>query len=180
MSVTLTAVLPNKFQVAAFASTIETGIREIADGVEADFLKTVATWNSRPAFTKSINPSSISISTSMVTVNVGTNDVIYGYVSKGTGSHGIFAKPGKALMFAPGGVPKTKPGMIGSGAGAPGSVLHIQREVIHPGIAARDFDTTIAVKWQPMLDKIMSSTISRAAVASGHSIAGAFKGVFGR
>jgi hypothetical protein len=180
MTASLTAVLPNKFQIAAFAATIDEGIKEAAKGMEADFQKTVATWNTKPTFTKVIEPTAISISTRYVTIRIKTDDKIYGYVSKGTSKHIITAKPGKALVFAPGGAPKTQPRVIGSGAGAPGSVIHVQREVEHPGIVARAFDETIAVAWKPKFNKLMATTVSRAVKASGHSVAGAFKGLFGR
>lgn len=180
MTVELKAVLPKKFNVKAFDIELSKSLKKIADDIEKDFILTVNTWSRRPKFDKTVKPASIARGTKEVKINVDTADVVYGYVTRGTGSHVITAKEGRLLQYAIDSVPKTRQRVIGSSSGSPGSIFYREPEVVHPGIRPRMFEETIAEKWRPLFQKRMETAMARAVAASGHKLKGSIKAFFGR
>lgn len=107
-----------------------------------EFRRTTATWKHKPEFVEEIE-----VTADEMTVLLGTDDEIYGYLDRGTGLYGPSAsmypivpkRPGYPLKFASGYTAKTTPGVIGSHAGGPFGDVVRTMAVMHPGIRARDF-----------------------------------------
>ena len=125
-------------------------MRDVARMAEQEAMKryqrTTSTWSDRPRFESSTDYTSNS-----VTVSVGTDNDIYGFVDKGTGLWGpkrakyeIKPKgPGYPLRFRSGYKAKTTPGVLGSGGGGPFGPTVTAWSVMHPGIKTRGFTAMI-------------------------------------
>jgi len=166
-------IKPQRLKEAAMRAELVKGMKEIADGIEQDYQKTVATWGDKPKFEQlfDLGPP--------ITMLVGTDNEIYGYVDKGTkdaAPYPIFAgiytgkSSKKALAFPSQSTPKTKPNVIGSFGGSRGKVDTVRAYVIHPGIEPRNFSKEITKKWTPRFKRRMEKAMSRAAKASGHAL----------
>lgn len=83
---------------------------------------------------------------------VGTNDLIFKFVDRGTKPHPIDPRPERGpnarLIFYTGGAPKTYPGVLGSGSGRQGTTLAVARHVNHPGTEARWFTKAVDKFWR--------------------------------
>jgi hypothetical protein len=126
--------------------------KEIGREALLKFRQTVSTWDHKPAFEEIID-----VGADEVTVLVGTDDKIYGYLDRGTGLYGprgakypiVPKQPGYPLKFMSGYQAKTVSAaavgarggssFVGARAGGPfGEVVRAQA-VMHPGVKPRDF-----------------------------------------
>jgi hypothetical protein len=155
----------------AFRPIFLNELRKAGRDIIADFKKTTATWDTDVKFEMQISLSG------GLSVEVYTENKIYGYVDKGTkGPYPIFAgiftgkSNKKALAFSSQFAPKTIPGVIGSSAGARGSIDTVRPYVTHPGIKAREFSREIEKKWQTIFKRRMEKALSEARKACGHAI----------
>lgn len=147
----LKPILPrDAFDVRAFRRARDQALDTTAKWVKREFEKTTASWKDEPKFTIDSPRDNERI--------IGTDDERYGYVDDGTRPHVIVAR-GKVLRFAPGGTAKTKPRVIGSGAGSRGGVTIFRPRVQHPGTAAREFSETIGEQAEQELAKNMQRAI---------------------
>lgn len=134
---------------------IERAITNALDGVAKaaliDFKVTTQTWKNKPEFeiTRTANSRIVS-----------TDNVIYGYVNDGTRAHIIRPRRAKVLRIPQSSTPKTKPGVIGSGAGLRANAFFYSKAVRHPGTKARRFDRAIAKKWQREFANILQRAIA--------------------
>lgn len=156
MSFKMKAIVPkNLYRTEKLLDAVETGLDEGAEGVSSDFDKTVSGWDTSVDFTITKKP---------FQRIVGTNNKIYGYVNFGTPAHTILPKRGRFLVFTVGGKAKTAPRVIGSSRGSRGGKRIFARRVRHPGTKAREFNITIAEKWDsgPLLE-VVQGQIDKAA-----------------
>lgn len=137
---------------------IETTGNETLHAIEDDFKKTARTWRTKVDWILiQLYPSGNSL-----TGASGTNNKIYGYVSQGTKPHVIKPKRSKYLRFLSGYRAKTIAGRIGSNAGgAYGTDVYAQT-VNHPGTKAREFEETVAAKYQKVIEKRMQEALNKA------------------
>lgn len=119
---------------------------------------TTRTWQRKPQFDVAVLQSG----TDYVVV-AGTDDDIYGYVDTGTRPHIIRPRRSRYLRFQVGGRPKTRPGVIHSYPGAPGTDWRSAYFVLHPGAGARRFTATIARRRQKSLEQDISQGIAKVA-----------------
>lgn len=119
---------------------VENGLTGAALSVKADFGVTVQTWKHKPKF---------KIEKSAGKRIVSTDSDIYRYVSEGTDV--------RYAVMTPDFKPKTRPGYIGSSAGA-GGVFAFSKFPL-PGIEPRDFAITIGKKWNRELPVILQRAI---------------------
>lgn len=138
----------------ALARAIETTLNTAARGAKRDFGHTTRTWSPKD------RPKFVIVRLAYQRV-VGTDSKIYQYVTRGTKPHVIRAKKGKALHFAMGGRPKTRPNWIGSNKGRQGTNWQVVSKVNHPGNAPRNFEQVIGQKCQKELPRIMQEAIDR-------------------
>jgi len=119
-------------------AAIEKSLDANARATQAEYEKTVATWNDKPVFT---------ITKTKYGRSIGTRDKIYKFVDGGTRPHIIKPKgPGYPLRFATGGSPKTKPQIVSSYNGKPGDQPRAAYLVHHPGTKARGFTKILTVR----------------------------------
>lgn len=130
-------LITNPFNDKAHRRAIKQALDIEAALVLLDFQKTTATWNDEPQFTAESDGEYSRV--------IGTDDENYQRIDEGTRPHVIVAH-GKALAFAPGGSPKTRPRVIGSSGGSKGSGVVFTKRVQHPGFDGRAFAETIAEK----------------------------------
>lgn len=152
----LIPIIPKGFaaQMKALPNAVKVGMRQAAEAVKADYETSTATWNHSVTFT---------ITEAGDTLNVGTDDTIYGYVDQGTRPHIIVPRHGKVLRFNVGGSPKTTPGRLKSSSGSQGATVVIRPRVNHPGTAARGFTQLVAQRWrrgvQPFVRKALEEAL---------------------
>ena len=91
----------------------------------------------------------------------GTDDTIYGYVTRGTKPHGEDAVNANMMFFATDSVPKTTKGTIGSKGNSNNSDFVFTKHVDHPGIEARGFEDTISTRRQRNLQTNVQAAIAR-------------------
>lgn len=130
---------------------ITNAIEGVAKDALVDFKVTTQTWRSKPEF---------EITRTSDSRIVSTDNVIYGYVNDGTRAHIIRPRRAKVLHIPQGGTPKTKPGVIGSGAGLRANAFFYSKAVRHPGTKARRFDRAIAKKWRREFANILQRAIA--------------------
>lgn len=145
----ISAIRPRKSTVldaAAFLAAVGDGIEDTANAMIKDFERTTATWERQPVF--QIMGKASRVGSRVVSVTVGTDDEIYGYVSNGTKPHLIRPKNGTILRFQTGYTAKTAPGRFLSTAGGASGAFAFAKEVHHPGSKPRRFNELIARKYQ--------------------------------
>ena len=133
---------------------IQTALVQVGKEITQDFEKTTQTWTDKPEFQTLTddNPPS---------VLVGTDDLIYKFVSGGTKvRYATMTNPFQA---------KTQPGVIGSRAGV-GGMLFISKKHPRPGIKARKFEQTIQKKWKASFKRRMKLALTNGLKRSGHYI----------
>lgn len=101
----------------------------LGDRIEEDFRKTYKTWEHKPDFTRKDT-----VRNGVYKTEVYTDDRIYTFVNDGTSV--------RYATMTGDFVPKTQPGVLGSGPGR-GGVLYVSRQRPRPGIIAREFDLQI-------------------------------------
>lgn len=102
--------------------------------------------------------------------SVGTDEPIYGYVTRGTRPHLITPVRAKVLVFGSGKYnPVTRPGVLGSrrvgvglqGTGGVAKPVFAKR-VRHPGTKARGFEELVAKKLQPSFGVSIQAALLKA------------------
>jgi hypothetical protein len=91
----------------------------------------------------------------------GTNDPIFGYVSRGTKPHMIRPRRAKALRFRGGSIAKTRPGSLLPGKGGATGGFVSSKGVKHPGTKPRRFEEQVARIMQPKLQRNVQDAINR-------------------
>jgi len=157
-TITFKPILPGKFNAKAFDDEFLKGMNEVRKLILSEFMKTVETWNAgeKPDFIDLTYHAANGIIS-----EVYTRSLIYKFVTGGT-------KTRHAVMTEDF-IPKTMPGIIGSGRGR-GSVKYISKKVNKPGIQARNFDKVIAKKTEPTFKSIMNNALRAAVKRCGHAM----------
>jgi hypothetical protein len=164
-------IKPQKLKTADLRLSLLNEMRKVGTEIKKDFEKTTATWQHKPKF-----ETVVSLMQPGPTVLVGTDDEIYGYVSKGTKPHPIFAgiytgkSNKKALAFPSKFSPKTRPGVIGSTAGSRGGDMVVRPYVQHPGTKPRNFEEAIEKIWKKKFKKRMEAAMREVAQKSGYGL----------
>lgn len=164
-------IKPKRLKDDAFRLEILNEVRKTGRDIRKDFEKTTATWKRKPEF-----DIDISLTAPGPIVEVSTDNKIYRFVNDGTDPHPIFAgiftgkSNKKALAFFPSSTPKTAPGIIGSGSGSQSGDRVARPYVDHPGTKARNFDETIAKKWEKLFKRRMEAAMVKGAKKSGYML----------
>ena len=148
---------PIRQQVDAVLRAMDNTLTAVAENIKVDFLTTTRTWSeeNQPDFkvTKRGRYKRV----------IGTDSLIYKFVTLGTKPHTISPKPGGAgvLVFNVPYRAKTAPMQVRSKAGGAGATQVItNRSVEHPGTDARDFHKAIADKWRPKAQTMLERNIA--------------------
>lgn len=150
------AIKPSKMRAPGVRAEVRNSARRMATQIKQDFDKTVKTWTRKPKFEKITSTAG-----GNVAVLVGTDNEIYGYVSRGTKPHRIEPKNAPFLVFQTGYKAKTTPNVIGSTVGGPTGPTVRAKGVTHPGTDARNFDEVITKKWEPRFKREMEAAMKR-------------------
>ena len=165
------SIKPKRLKQDALRLTLLNEMRKVGTQMKADFEKTTATWTHKPKFEVVV-----SLTQPGPTLLVFTDDEIYGYVSKGTKPHLIFAgiytgkSDKKALAFPSKSSPKTRPGVIGSSAGSRGGTTVVRPYVSHPGTKPRKFEEAIQKIWMKKFKRQMEAAMKKAVQQSGFAL----------
>lgn len=150
-----------------FVQALGDAVQDTADQVIADYRKATSTWEHQPVFR--IMARTARVGNRFTSVDVGTDDEIFGYVDLGTKPHVIRPKNGKVLAFKTGGSPKTRPNRLLATGGSAGTDQAFAKEVHHPGTKARNFSKLLYTKHSQRntLGKALQSRITAAAAKGG-------------
>lgn len=153
--ITIEAILPDKeiIDMPEMQKQIKRVLRRTARRVEGDYKRTTDTWKKRPDFDTILNE---------YEAIIGTDNIIYIYVERGTRPHPIRAVRAPRLIFNTQFAPKTQPGQLKSSPGFSGPPVASKLEVQHPGTEARDFTKVIAKKTQPQFQRDLEKAIKKA------------------
>lgn len=171
--ITFRTISPSAFNVGALERELKKAQKEWMLKVLKEYRKTTKYWKHKVAFWGRGTERGF-----VTTIEIGTDDEIYGYVDEGTGQAagrgGKYPitpkKPGGVLAFPSKSTPKTKPGRLRSGYGRRGKTIVFAKKVMHPGIKPRDFSGQIKKKMEPVLERDMQTAMGRGAKKSGHAI----------
>lgn len=163
----LTSIIPRPLNSAGIKLALIEGMRDVGVEIRDNFEDTTKTWKRKVKFEPLVNVPIVGVD--KITSETVSEDEIYGYVSSGTKPHPIFPRNAKALAFPGQFIPKTFPGIIGSGSGFSGPVDQFRNWVAHPGIEARKFDLEIKNKQSKNFKNILDNAMRIARKASGHA-----------
>ncbi|HLE03779.1 MAG TPA: hypothetical protein VI729_04085 [Anaerolineales bacterium] len=132
-----------------------------ANIVRDDFQKTTNTWTRKPNFRKE-GPRQKGPDLEAI---VSTDQDVYRFLTRGTRKNYPIPKNPfmgrRRLRFREGYKAKTRPRVIGSRAGGAFGKTRFARQVIHPGIEARNFDIEIARRRQKNHENLIRLAIRR-------------------
>lgn len=174
MAIVIKAIKPKKFNEKAYRAQLTRAAREVRDDMQAEFRKTVRTWEGdKPTF-KSI----IEVSDKEMAVMVSPGGNAKGaqkweWLNAGTRPHVIAAKrPGGRLAFYGSGfVSKTMPGVLTTRAGRRAdSGFTRPAAVMHPGTEPRRWDEMIQQAYEPRFRSRMERAMRDANRDSGHEM----------
>ncbi len=135
-------------------------LRSVGTTVKNDFVRTIRTWSNKPSFVQR-GPLTLG---DRITISVSTGNKIYLFLTRGTRKNYPIPRSPKTvgfLRFRTGYRAKTRPRVIGSRGGGAFGPFASAKQVIHPGIDARDFDKEIAKRRQKTLVKQFRNAILR-------------------
>lgn len=137
---------------ARLERAIQNGMQSAAQGVRVDFVATTRTWERGVAFTITKPGGYRRV--------IGTDDEVWFWLDGGTRPHLIAPRRARALAFAVGGRPKTRPRVLSSSGGSTGSTFVTTRGIVqHPGTKAREWTDVAQEKWQKQLPVVVQRAI---------------------
>lgn len=157
---TLKPIIPKKppSSVTKMTRAVIDAINQETETIESDFQKTTRTWKTVVRFRilKAQREGDALIGAS------GTDNVIYGYVTRGTRPHIIRPRRARALRFQRGYSAKTRRGLIGSATGGSFGATVFSQGVKHPGNEGREFEEQIAGFHQKSFARRVQENIEKA------------------
>lgn len=167
MQIKLTPIIPRPLNVEVMKQQLINAMRDVGEEIRENFEDTTRTWNHKPVFEPPTNVPVVGVD--FITVSITTTDQVYGWLNEGTRKNYLIEPVNaKRLHYKSEFIPKTTPGIIGSGVGFIGDTDHFRTQVIHPGIEARKWDKDIAERQQKNFNISLSRAMILAARASGH------------
>lgn len=163
------AIKPARLKEQVFRLGMLNALHKAAREIKTDFQETVKTWDHPVTFQMVVSltgPGPVAL--------VGTDDLIYKFVSGGTKKHDIWAgfytgkSEHKSLSFQGEYRAKTTPKVIGSTAGGSSGPWRHTPYVMHPGTKAREFDEEIQQVWKSKFKTQMEAAMRKAARDSGN------------
>jgi hypothetical protein len=154
-------IKPGRLKVDTIRREVQAEMLKQGRHIESEYRKTTATWTHKPKFETVTD-----ITSGDMTILVGTDDEVYGYVDEGTRPHVITPKannPRGLLFFQEGYVAKTVPRVLGSRAGGRFGAVVAAKAVRHPGTEARGFTQMIQDKTRRRYQRDMLKAVQRGA-----------------
>ena len=153
MKLSVIPIAPKQiFDLKKIEANIDSGLDDGARKVQGELGRNTTTWNHDVRF---------EIAREKGVRIIDTNDQIYQYVTNGTPAHPIRARNAPYLAFFRTGFrSKTRAGRLGSSGGARATQnFRRMKQVMHPGIQARNFEELTVKKWQKYIVKILETAI---------------------
>jgi len=122
--------------------------------IKSDFHSVTRTWNHQPRFETEIHFSGTEPS-----LNVTTNDKVFGFLDAGTRSHWVKPKRAGVLAFRSKYRSKTRPRIIGSTAGGGSGAMAFSKGHRVSGIQKREFTKTIKSIRKPGFERAMQTAL---------------------
>ena len=155
----LRAIVPKKvWDAPGMQRELMKAVDDTIDVVLRDFQATTATWEHKVKFERE----RAHVSGGDIVGVVGTDDEIYGYVTRGTRAHDIQPAGAQVLAFPASSSPKTMPRVLGSRSGWRSSHFVYAKTVHHPGTEAREFEETIVETRQKLHENNVAEAVARA------------------
>lgn len=165
--VKFTVVKPQPCDTNALFQALEEAAETVARGIRNDFDRTYATWEETIYWTRREGEDStipefeqeVKREGDVIRAQVHTDHVLYFFLNDGTSV--------RYATMSDDFIPKTEPGLIGSGPGR-GRPVYVDRNKPRPGIEARKWDRAIAHKHGPIARRIWTAAAQRGIRRSGH------------
>lgn len=141
------------FDVPAIKEAIQSELNSVAEEAGQELATLTQAWRDKPAFKIKVSPWKIVVTTS---------DKVFGILNKGAPPHVILPKNAEKLRFQEGYRAGTSPDSLSSVRGESFGGEVFAREVMHPGIAPRNFTSTLAKKLQRKIPAEVQKAIGRA------------------
>lgn len=146
------------YQTATMEREIKSALDKLAKDVKKTFEGTTSTWQTDVKF-----DTKVTMSGSNASIEVSTDNKIYGYVNEGTPAHIIRPRRARMLAFQTGYRAKTRPRSIASGPGGASGPMAYANVVHHPGTKAREFTKYVSVRYLDVLPVVIQQAITKAA-----------------
>lgn len=157
---TLKPIIPKKppTNTTKMTRAVLDAIDQETAAIQDDLHKTTRTWKTKVSFRilKAHSEGDTLVGAS------GTDNAIYGYVTRGTRPHIIRPRRARALRFQGGYSAKTRRGLIGSATGGSFGATVFSQGVQHPGNEAREFEEQIAGLHQKSFVRRVQENIEKA------------------
>lgn len=167
MQFRINPIIPRPLNVSGIQQALIDGMRDVGQRIREDFEETIKTWKHKPKFDPAFPIPKVSFDS--ISVMTETDDQRYRWTNDGTKRHFIPFPGGKTLVFPSEFIPKTFPGIIGSGVGFSGGNTMFSAGLMHPGTEPRDFSGHIGDKNLGNFKLTMDRAMKLAARSSGHS-----------
>lgn len=135
--------LPTPFELQA---VVESALDDVAAEALVVLRSIVSGWATPVVFT---------LRKALGTRAIECDSDIFSYVDLGTKPHIIRAKRAPQLVFMLGGSPRTRPNVLSSGSGTPGTTRVSAKEVHHPGNEARNFTLILQRELDVKLERLV-------------------------
>jgi hypothetical protein len=151
-----------KIDTSQLKSVIVQEMTRQGEIIERMYERTTNTWRDKPKFSKTLKRGA---RTWIMRVGYDPSSEAgkkYLWTDWGTEPHIIRANKAPRLAFGTTFVPKTRRGVIGSGAGKRGGRIVRPKQVRHPGTEAREFTKTIYNRRKDHFSRGMAKAMQRA------------------
>lgn len=146
------------YHTATMEREIKDALTKLGKDVVKTFEGTTSTWNTKVKFDLKVT-----VNNNEASIEVSTDNEIYGYVNEGTKPHIIRPKRARRLAFQTGYRAKTRPKSITSGPGGASGPYAYANIVHHPGTKAREFTKYVTIRYVDILPMVIQDAINRAA-----------------
>ena len=141
--------------------------RKTAPDLKRLFSQTVQGWANKPDFSQKFVNNISQVSTEVWPSGSNKAAIVYRIVNEGAPEHRLTPRRGGMLVFLRGYGASTTPQVLSSGRNFRYGEVVRSRGFIHPGFAARKFDTTISEQYAPTFQDDMQEAIKVATVRKG-------------
>lgn len=155
------AIIAKKINEKAFYSALELGMKAAGEPPLKDFKAITATWENQPGFEIKVTRENrnrfivfIGVESTWSKGQKANANDIFMFNSRGTSV--------RHALMTPDFSPKTRKGLIGSTGGS-GGLLTVSKDILQPGIKARDHEQTVAKKELKPMAKIIQQKLIESA-----------------
>lgn len=163
---TFKPINPKPLNITAANKVIRESMNKIADDIQIDYQVSVADFNKKVKFNKSVTR----IASGMRAFVYYQNQIMQ-WVDEGTrGPYVIVARNSRVLAFQPNYTRKTVPNTAESRPGGASGDTVFRPYVVHPGIEAANITKELARHWRVIFPKRMREAMTKIVLSLGHKI----------